>query len=168
MFYKLDKFSLEPQFSLIPEQVKRVKHHAYSCKINCCFRAFLTSSFCARLSICSFHTFHFRTFYLSRSAITGSRGNSEKDGDGLIAIPGRLAGCLFLTAPLLSFRHYNPPAYNFPARCQADVTVAVFSGVAVHGRAAVPREEWGMNLRTNARAVSLRKGFNGESRLEGF
>jgi len=74
-----------------------------SCKINCYFRAFLTSSFYARLSICSFHTFHFRTFYRSRSAITGSRGNSEKDGDGLIAIPGRLAGHLFLTA-LLSYR----------------------------------------------------------------
>ena len=74
-----------------------------SCKINCYFRTFLTSSFYSRLSICSFHTFHFRTFYRFQSAITGSQGNFEKDGDGLRAIPGWLAGHLFLTV-LLSYR----------------------------------------------------------------
>lgn len=130
LFYKQNKFSLEQQFSLILEKGggRKGLNITLSCKINCYFRAFLPFLLCApsinllfsHISLPNFLPFPERNHRIP--------GDSRKGGDGLIAIPGRSAGRLFLTAPLLSSRHYNPPAYNFPARGQADVKVAAFFG----------------------------------------
>lgn len=108
-------FCTKAEFSSISGGCKELNNSHLAARLIVIFAPFYRP-LSARLSICSFRTFHFRTFYRSRSAITGSSGNSGKGGDGLIAISSR-SGRLFLShCPPLSSRHYNPTAYNFSAR----------------------------------------------------